>query len=531
MVKPNPTLPQILVVASCLAEETNEQELSIPDGNMMVHYNARQKESYSNIQVNPELPENKRKQVWKLLEEFQDIFTDVPKVTHLDEHEIRLLNPELVQRKPYPVPAHLIPVLDKEIDEMLAMNIISPSSGFYSSPLVMIKKPDGSQRVCVDFRYLNRVCALDPEASYSADDIFNKLGGCNTYSKFDFSKGYYQIPLQNQSKELTTFACHRGKFKFEVLPFGLSSAPMTFNRVMRKLLAGSKGLHNYLDDVLAHSGDWNEHMMILRDFFSRVRAANLSLKPSKCQIGYQNIEFLGQVVIEDALIPNKKNLEKILESARPETKTQVKSFLGCIGFYKQYIARFSEISSPLTDLLKKAQPNRVHWGKLQEEAFQNLKAYLLKGPVLKLPMLDKEFILRTDACNVAVGAVLLQKHEGVLHPVAYASKKLSPREALYPISEKECLGIIFGVQRFHKYLFATRFKIQTDHKPLEILGSGTSSNPRLMRWALALQPYQFVTEVIPGVDNVGADFFSRHFTSDLEDGKGPVWMAKPCLTI
>ena len=277
-----------------------------------------------------------------------------------------------------------------------------------------------------------------------------------------------------------------------------------------------------MDDVLAHTPNWETHIQVLRVFFERVRNANLSLRPSKCEIGYSKIDFLGQTIVEDSLVPNVKNLEKIIDAARPATKSQLKSFLGLVGFYKSFISHYSDLTAPLTDLLKKVCPDKLRWGSPQEAAFQNLKGCLTKEPVLKLPVIDREFTLRTDASGVAVAAVLLQLHDGRLHPVSFASKKLSPREARYPISELETLGIVFGVQKYHSYLYATHFVIETDHKPLEILTGGVSSNNRIMRWCLALQAYNYTIRYIKGEDNLGADFFSRHFNSPAETFGAPV---------
>jgi hypothetical protein len=217
-------------------------------------------------------------------------------------------------------------------------------------------------------------------------------------------------------------------------------------------------------------------------------------------------------------MPNAANLGKILESTRPQTKTQIKSFLGLTGFYQNFIPRYSAIATPLTDLLRKNCPNKIVWGQAQEQSFLTLKDHLISKPILRLPDISKEFTLRTDASDTALGAVLLQVHDGTLHPVMYASKKLSPREEKYPISEKEAMAIVWGIQRFHKFLYATKFIVETDHKPLTVLKGSTTSNPRLMRWSLGLQPYNFTTKVIKGIDNVGADFFSRHFnkTPQLE---------------
>jgi phospholipid-translocating ATPase len=237
----------------------------------------------------------------------------------------------------------------------------------------------------------------------------------------------------------------------------------------------------------------------------------LALRPSKCQIGFSEIDFLGNEVIQDMKSPSKQNLEKIFDAARPQTKTQIKSFLGLTGFYQNFVPKYSEITAPLTDLLRKNQPNKVIWGQKQEEAFVKLKSFLLGNPILKLPLWDREFVLRVDASNYAIAGVLLQEHDGILHPVSFASKKLSDRESLYPISEKECLSVVWSVQRFRKFLYGTHFIIETDHKPLTILKRSDSVNPRLQRWSLSLQPFDFFVRVIPGKENVGADFFSRHF--------------------
>src|SRR5260221_6131889 len=319
--------------------------------------------------------------------------------------------------------------------------------------------------------------------------------------------------MSADSMDYTTCTWHRGLYRFKVMPYGLTSAPMSFNRVMRKLLYKSNGLDNYLDDVLAHSAGWTEHLQDLEDFFLRIQKANLSLRPTKCQIGYQTIDFLGHRITEDSIEPNPKKLEKILESSRPETKTQIKSFLGLIGYYQQFLPHYSNITTPLTDLLEKNLPNKITWGIDQEKAFQTLKTFILNSRVLKLPKLDQPFILRCDPSDYAIAGVLLQEHENLLHPISFCSKKLSSRERNYPICEKECFSIIWSIQRFQKILYAKHFYIEIDHSPLKILNKSESKNSRLMRLNLILQPYRFTIKEIPGKLNFGADLLSRHFSN------------------
>src|SRR5260221_58 len=253
----NVQIQRVAAVASVLEDETDESDLSLKDSELITHYSVSAKETYQDVNINSELPDYRKKAIKNLLYKYKEIFSDVPKITNLGEHRIHVISNQIVRCKPYPLPYSQQQVLDKEIDDMLAMNIIEPSEALYASPLVIVKKSDGTNRVCVDYKRLNSMPAIDPEPMTMADDIFAKLGGTKVYSKFDLSKGYYQLPMSADSMDYTTFTSHRGLYGFKVMPFGLTSAPMSFNRVMRKLLYKSRGLDNCLDDVLAQSILWN----------------------------------------------------------------------------------------------------------------------------------------------------------------------------------------------------------------------------------------------------------------------------------
>jgi hypothetical protein len=294
------------------------------------------------------------------------------------------------------------------------------------------------------------------------------------------------------------------------MPFGLVNAPATFSRIMRKLLNNAQNLHNYLDDVLAHTIEWSQHILVLRDLFERVRKANLSVRPSKCSIGYFKLSFLGLDVSKHGLQPNQANVEKVLRAPRPETKTQLRSFMGLVGFYRQFIPNFSSISVPLTDLTKKGSPNTIPWDAPQELAFNTLREYVATQPILRLPDYTQPMVLQTDASNEGLGAVLLQTIDGVRYPIAYTSRKLLPREKNYATIEKECLAIVWAMVKLQNYLYGQHFFLEVDHEPLKYLSQSNYSNGRIMRWALAIQPFRFTVKFIRGKDNVGADFMSRH---------------------
>ena len=247
----------------------------------------------------------------------------------------------------------------------------------------------------------------------------------------------------------------------------------------------------------------------LKRLLSRLRDACLTAKLSKCTIACHEIECLGHIVGVSGMSPNPDKVQAIQTAERPTTKGQVRSFLGLVGFYRRYIPNFSLIALPLTDITRKGQPNHVKWGDAQEKAFRTLKQVLLKEPILKLPNCAESFILQTDASKFGLGAILLQREGEVKLPVAYASRKLKGGDLNHSTIEKECLAIVWAVQKFCKYLYRKAFELETDDQPLVYLSSMKGTNSRLLRWALSLQPYRFTVIAIKGRDNVGADYLSR----------------------
>ena len=229
---------------------------------------------------------------------------------------------------------------------------------------------------------------------------------------------------------------------------------------------------------------------------------------------------MGQAKIR--ALPDK--VEQILKVTAPKTKKQVRAFLGLSGYYRRYVKNYAVVAAPLTDLTKKGAPNQVRWNDDLQRSFEALKHSLSTAPVLQLADWEKVFVVRTDASERGVGAVLLQEHDGILLPVSYISRKLLDREVRYSAIEKECLGIVWAVERFQPYLYGKEFVLQTDHKPLTYMQKAKLTNSRVMRWALALQPFRFRMEAIKGQDNVGADWLSRADTDTIgrkeEDSAG-----------
>ena len=234
--------------------------------------------------------------------------------------------------------------------------------------------------------------------------------------------------MTEEDKAFTAFVTHKGLYQFKVMHFGLVNAPALFNRIMSRPLYGIKHLDNYADDVLEHPLTWKEHLSSMRDFLSRVKNAQLTLRPTKCSVGLSSVLYLGHYVGKHSLQTKSDLVVKIPQAPKPTNKQQLRSFLRLIGFYRKFIPNFATVTVPLTDLTKKDQPNQLNWGEAQNRASETLKGYIVNPPILRLPDFQKQFILRTDASNTGIGAILLQEESGVKHPVAFASRKLLTRE-------------------------------------------------------------------------------------------------------
>ena len=508
--KDSNVLAEVSVAIIDIDQEEEEQDRNNSESTEIPSLTqCEQKESFEDINLSRELCPEQGTEMKKILQEFPDVFTDLPGKTDLVECDIKLTSTDPVKVKQYPMPYSMTEEVKKEVQQMEKMGVIEHSESPYSFPIVMVKKKDGTNRCCIDFRQLNRITLFDAEPMPNAEEMFAKLAGHKYFSRLDLTKGYWQVPMSDKSKKLTAFSTPQGLFQFRTMPFGLVIAPAVFSRLMRKLLDNMDNIDNFIDDILVFTMTWPEHVDVLCELFRRLRCAGLTAKPSKTFIGYRSLECLGHLLGNDRLQPNPEKVIAVENADRPSTKKQVKAFIGLVGFYRKFIPNFSVIAAPLTDLMRKGQPTRVKWTEIQEHAFNSLKKALTMSPILKLPNVSEMFILRTDASDRGIGSVLLQEEVGVKWPVAYASRKLLPREESYATVEKECLALVWSIQKFQRYLYGKHFIVETDHQPLLYLNKAKVSNARLMRWALLLQPYRFTVHAIKGSENVGADYLSR----------------------
>ncbi|XP_078492084.1 uncharacterized protein LOC144747728 [Ciona intestinalis] len=466
-------------------------------------------ETTDDVKLGENLTEEQKQDISRIVKKHSEVFSEKPGTMKLVEHVISLTSDKPVRSKPYAVPFHVRKSLREDIQEMLDTGIIRPSSSPYASPVVMVRKKDGTNRICIDYRKLNNLTVFDPEPMTTAKEVFNTLCDDQYFSTIDLTKGYWQVKVAEDDIKKTTFVTPDGCYEFCKMPFGMKNSSATFVRGMRKLLEGMANVEHYIDDVIVHTRTWNEHVATLEELFKRLAKANITARPTKCRLGAGEVDFLGHHVGNNIIGLHDDNVRKIREAPRPKNKTEVRSFLGLTGYYREYIPNYAAVAVPLTDLTKKGHPDIVAWGDAQERAFNTLKSKLSSKPILHLPDPSLGFILRTDASRDGIGAVLLQVHGGKHFPVSYASKKLSDAERRYSTIERECLAVVWGVKKFMMYLYGTKFVIQTDHQPLSFLQKTKFDNDRIMRWAMYLQNFDIRCEYIKGSDNVGADYLSR----------------------
>lgn len=506
----NTTTSVIEVVSAAVLETSNSTEYDVVNDEELLELNyVKGKETYQDVKIAETINEQKKQDIKNRIENYKEIFTEKPGKTSLEEHSITLTTTTPVRTKPYAIPYNCRESMKKDIEEMEKMGIVRKADSPYASPVVIVRKPDGSNRICIDYRKLNKVTVFDGEPTANAEDIFAKVGKDRYFSTLDMSKGYYQIEMKEEDVTKTGFVTPDGCYVFERMPFGLVNSAATYNRMMRKMLNGLQCVDSYIDDIIVHTETWEEHVNSLEALFKRIKEANLTVRPTKCRFGYSKVDFLGHNLGEGEIGLHQNNVEKIKTAKPPQTKKEVRSFIGLTGYYRNYIPNYATIAAPLTDLTKKGSPNKVQWGDPQQKAFESLKCHLTNRPILRLPDLTKDFILRTDASDLGVGAVLLQESAEELFPIAYASKKFAERERRYSIMEKECLALVWAVKKFQVYLYGKTFTLQTDHQPLVYLDKCKVENARIMRWALFLMSYPMHIEAIKGVVNVGADFMSR----------------------
>lgn len=445
-----------------------------------------------------------------LLSDFPSLFSDTPSCTHLIEHDIDVGDAEPIRQRFYRVSQDKQRHLEAEVKYLLDNGLAKPSYSSWASPCILVSKPDGTHRFCTDYRKLNNITKSDSFPLPRVEDCVDQVGSARFVSKFDLLKGYYQVPLSSRAQEVSAFITPSGLYSYSVMSFGLRNAPATFQRLMNRVVSGLQGCAVYLDDVVVYSEEWSEHLDRIRALFTRLVDACLTVNLAKCEFAQATVVYLGKIVGQGQVMPVHAKVVAIDKFPIPATKTELRRFLGMVGYYRSFCSNFSTVVAPLTNLLKAKV--KFEWTVTSQIAFDNVKLLLTSAPVLMAPRLDQPFQMQVDASNVGAGAVLLQSDEqGVYRPICYFSRKFNCHQLNYSTIEKETLALVWGLQQFDVYLAggAVPITVYSDHNPLTFLHSLKSPSQRLMRWALFLQPYNLQIRHIRGVDNVMADALSR----------------------
>lgn len=404
-------------------------------------------------------------------------------------------------------------IINEEVEKMLADDIIEPSHSPWSSPIVLVRKKDGKHRFCIDFRKINDVTHKDAYPLPQIPATLDKLRGARYLSTLDLKNGYWQVPLTPDSRPITAFTVPgMGLFQFKVMPFGLHSAPATFQRLLDEVLGPDLEPHVfvYLDDIIVISETFNKHLELLTETFRRLREARLRLNPDKCKFCVDQLRYLGHIVDREGIRTDPEKVSAVANWPEPRNVKQIRQFIGMASWYRRFIANFSTITAPLTALTRKNV--RWVWGPEQSEAFSTIKVKLTSAPVLTCPDFTRRFYLQTDASTSGLGAVLTQQYKEGERVVAYASRTLNTAEKNYSATELECLAVVWGIRRMKNYLEGYAFTVITDHQALKWLQRLESPTGRLGRWVFELQQYDFDVKYRKGVLNKVADALSRYPT-------------------
>lgn len=464
---------------------------------------------------------DEREELNKLLVQNLDRFAINPKkptTTSVTKHSIDTGDARPINIPPYRIPKVNEEFIESEIKDMEKNGIIEKSNSPWGFPIVLAMKKDGTKRFCIDYRRLNQITRQSSYPIPLISDLLDCFNGAKFFSSIDLASGYWQIPMHPDDIEKTTFNSKYGSYKFNVMPFGLCTAPATFQRLMDEVFEGIKwkNVCVYFDDIFIFSRTFKEHLSHLQDVFNRLRRYELQAKISKCQFVAKQLVFVGHLVSAEGITPDPAKINVVKEWPVPRSTTDVRSFVGLCSYYRKFIDHFATIAAPLHVL----QSNQVkfHWEQAHQVAFDKLKQALTTAPLLTMPDFEKPFILQTDASKTGVGAILSQLDaNGNEKVIAYASKTLNKAQRNYSVTDQELYAIVFGVRQFKSYLLGRKFTIYTDHESLKWLKSmrlNRDLSGRIARYQMFLQEFEYEPLYRKGESNGNADALSRMYSDD-----------------
>lgn len=457
----------------------------------------------------PQASNTERAALETLIQQHGEIFRRSNEPTPFAEHRIPLTDDTPISVPPYRLAPAKKEILRKELDTLLQNEVIEECESPFAAPVVLVPKKDGTTRLCVDYRRLNAVTRSDKYPLPRIDDLLHSTCNAVYMTTLDLKCGYHQVPVRVEDRDKTAFITPFGTFRYRTMPFGLKTAPATFQRLIDRFRSGLQhvSMVAYLDDLIILSPTFETHLRDLKEVFERLTLFKLTLNRPKCTFGNTEVEYLGHILTQNGIAPNPEKIRAIARLPAPKNVKQLLTFLQTCSWFRRFVERFSEVARPLSSLTKKKAT--WEWGPEQESSFRTLKNLLTTSPILRQADPSLPFTLRTDASSYAIGAALLQGEGPDERPVEYASRLLTAAEIHYHTTEREALSIVWAVNKFRGYLEGSSVVVRSDHQPLRWLMTLKSPSGRLARWALALQPYDLKIEYTPGRCNALADALSR----------------------
>lgn len=457
-----------------------------------------------------DINDSQKRELGSIIDDFRAISTGKLGRCTIYEHYIDTGDAEPIWQRGYPVSPAIEGRMGAELFRMRDNDVIEESNSPWSSPVVLVKKKNGRDRLCVDSRRVNKVTKKSRYALPRVDSILSRLGKAKYLSSIDLQDAFWQIPLEKSSREKTAFNVPgHGMWQFKRVPFGLNTSAQAMQRVMDLIFQDDDELI-YIDDLIIASETFSAHIRSLRRVLGKLKAAGLTINFDKCQFCRSSLKYLGYLVDKHGLRTDPEKVECIANYPVPKTIKEVRRFVGMASWYRRFVRNFAELAAPLHNLTKKTQARKLVWNEEANNAFQSLKSQLIQSPVLASPDFSKKFYIQADASNKSIGSVLIQKDEdGFDRPIAYASRNLRGAELNYCVTEKECLAVVFAVEKFRQYVEGYEFEVVTDHSALLWLFKQQNLTGRLARWVMKLQQFDFELKHVKGKHNIVPDAISR----------------------
>ena len=493
---------------------------SIVDPNRCIDNNKTEEKPRTQVKLNLEdtdLNEVQKKKVEELCNKYSNIFAT--KTVELGKakgvkQKITLTDDTPFQERARRIPPGMYEEVKQHIKEMLACGAIRHSTSPWASNVVFARKKDGSLRLCLDFRRLNKKTIRDAYMLPLIETTLDGLSGAKFFTSLDLQSGYWQVEIEEEDKPKTAFRVDGiGFFECNRMPFGLTNAPAVFQRLMEQTLADLSNVLVYIDDIIIHSKDFDQHLQDLEKCFIRIKDAGLKLKPSKCQVFRKEVKYLGHYISEEGIRTDPEKCKVVEEWPEPTTVQELRQVIGFFSYYRRFVKDFSKLAKPMHDLLKGKETNKKAKIVMDADAcqaFEELKKKLTSAPILAYADYSLPFELHIDASKQGLGAVLYQKQHEKLRVIAYASRGLKPSEQNYPAHKLEFLSLKWAVtQKFRDYLYGHQFVVMTDNNPLSYVLSSAKLDATGHRWLTELGCFDFSVVYRSGLSNGDADALSR----------------------